>query len=144
MREAKTFVPPTGAEAQVAPHAAPDADLRAAPAATRIAELDGLRALSIGVVLIGHGGAVAGHPPWLAPLRTVGVIGVELFLAISGFIITHLMVREHQRSGRLNLRHFWARRALRILPPLAVMMAGFAWSPRLACFAGPGPRFSAR
>jgi peptidoglycan/LPS O-acetylase OafA/YrhL len=114
---------------------------RPTAAATRIAELDGLRALSIGVVLIGHSGSVAGHPPWLAPLRTVGVIGVELFLAISGFIITHLMVREHQRSGRLNLRHFWARRALRILPPLAVMMAGFALAAASGLFRWSWPSF---
>ncbi|MDB6082680.1 MAG: acyltransferase family protein [Gammaproteobacteria bacterium] len=100
------------------------ADPRAAT--TRIEGLDGLRALSIAIVLIGHGGCVARHPQWLAPLRTVGVIGVELFLGISGFLITHLMVREHQKSGRLDLRRFWARRALRILPPLAAMMAGFS------------------
>jgi peptidoglycan/LPS O-acetylase OafA/YrhL len=124
------------------PHATPEANLPAAPAAaTRIAELDGLRALSIGVVLIGHGGAVAGRPLWLAPLRTVGVIGVELFLAISGFIITHLMVREHQRNGRLNLRHFWARRALRILPPLAAMMAGFALAAASGLFKWSWPSF---
>jgi peptidoglycan/LPS O-acetylase OafA/YrhL len=110
-------------------HARPKvSDQRAAQgdAAKRIEGLDGLRALSIVIVLIGHGGGVARHPQWLAPLRTVGVIGVELFLAISGFLITHLMVREQQRSGRLNLRRFWARRALRILPPLAAMMAGFS------------------
>jgi peptidoglycan/LPS O-acetylase OafA/YrhL len=127
---------------RIVPHAAPDANLPAAPApATRIAELDGLRALSIGVVLIGHGGAVAGRPPWLAPLRTVGVIGVELFLAISGFVITHLMVREHQRTGRLNLRHFWARRALRILPPLAAMMVGFALAAASGLFNWSWPSF---
>ena len=117
-------------------------NLQSAPdAGARIAELDGLRALSIGVVLIGHSGSVAGHPPWLAPLRTVGVIGVELFLTISGFIITHMMVREEQRSGRLNLRYFWARRALRILPPLAAMMAGFAVAAAAGVFHWSWPSF---
>jgi len=72
---------------------------------------------------------------------TVGVIGVELFLTISGFIITHMMVREEQRSGRLNLRYFWARRALRILPPLAAMMAGFAVAAAAGVFHWSWPSF---
>lgn len=92
----------------------------------RIDGLDGLRALSIIIVLIGHAGLVSGHPRWLEPLKTIGVIGVELFFAISGFIITLLMVRERDRTGRLNLAHFWARRALRILPPLMAMSIGVA------------------
>ncbi|MDB5986605.1 MAG: acyltransferase family protein [Nevskia sp.] len=110
-------------------------------ATNRIEGLDGLRALSIVIVLIGHSGRVAGHPEWLSGLRTVGVIGVELFFAISGFIITYLMVRERQRSGRLSLRHFWARRALRILPPLAVMMAGFATASAAGLFSWSWPSF---
>ena len=124
------------------PVPAPEHSVRAASSASaRIDGLDGLRAISIVIVLIGHGGRVAGHPQWLTSLRTVGVIGVELFFAISGFIITYLMVRERERRGRVSLRHFWARRALRILPPLAAMMAGFALAAALGVFPWSWPSF---
>jgi peptidoglycan/LPS O-acetylase OafA/YrhL len=52
-----------------------------------------------------------------------GEIGVQIFFTISGFIITHLLLREHSRTGGINLRSFWYRRAWRILPPLFVLLA---------------------
>jgi len=56
----------------------------------------------------------------------MGIVGVELFFAISGFIITLGLLQERGRYGRIDLAQFWLRRALRILPPFAVMCAGVA------------------
>jgi peptidoglycan/LPS O-acetylase OafA/YrhL len=90
----------------------------------RIEALDGLRGISILIVLIGHSASTAGAPLLLAPFRQLGVLGVELFFAISGFIITLLLLRERRTTGTISLRRFWARRALRILPPFAAACVG--------------------
>ena len=47
----------------------------------------------------------------------MGWAGVDIFFALSGFLITTLLLREEQRFGRFSLKRFYARRALRILPP---------------------------
>lgn len=97
------------------------------PAANaRIDGLDGLRAVSILIVLFGHGASTANAPALLHPLREMGIVGVQLFFAISGFIITHLMLRERARSGRVDLKQFWLRRALRIVPPFLAAAASIA------------------
>lgn len=70
--------------------------------------LDGLRGISILAVLAYHSGLVSG-----------GFVGVDLFFALSGFLITRLLVAEHAKAGRIGLLAFWARRALRLLPALA-------------------------
>jgi peptidoglycan/LPS O-acetylase OafA/YrhL len=95
-------------------------------AAQRIEALDGLRAVSILVVLLGHAARGVDAPGWLWPLRDLGILGVYLFFAISGFIITWLMLRERQRRGGIDLAAFWQRRAWRILPPFAAACAGIA------------------
>src|SRR3546814_4236674 len=56
----------------------------------------------------------------------MGIVGVELFFTISGFIITHLLLRERQRDGGVDLRRFWIRRVLRIVPPFAAAALGIA------------------
>ncbi|HZR38317.1 MAG TPA: acyltransferase [Nevskia sp.] len=93
-------------------------------AAQRIDALDGLRAVSILVVLLGHASRGNDAPAWLWPVRDLGILGVYLFFAISGFIITWLMLRERQRRGTISLAAFWERRAWRILPPFAAACAG--------------------
>jgi peptidoglycan/LPS O-acetylase OafA/YrhL len=55
-----------------------------------------------------------------------GQLGVTVFFFLSGFLITTLMRAEYEKNGTVNLRHFWLRRALRILPPLYVMVLGSA------------------
>lgn len=97
----------------------------AAPA-KRIDGLDGLRAVSILFVLIGHGAHTAGAPPLMQVFGEIGIVGVELFFTISGFIITHLLLRERARAGQVDLRRFWIRRALRIVPPFAAAAIGIA------------------
>ncbi|MGA1158033.1 MAG: acyltransferase family protein, partial [Ilumatobacteraceae bacterium] len=52
-----------------------------------------------------------------------GFLGVEVFFVISGYLITLLLVAEHERDDSVDLRAFWARRARRLLPALFVMMA---------------------
>ena len=78
----------------------------------RFASLDGLRAISIFAV-IWHHTAPAGVP---AILADIGAQGVQLFFAISGFLITTLLQRENARNGRIALKAFYLRRALRIFP----------------------------
>lgn len=76
------------------------------------ASLDGLRCLSILAVIWHH---TAGHSFDLALSRR-GHHGVTLFFAISGFLITTLLLREKQRLGDISLRKFYMRRSLRIFP----------------------------
>jgi len=52
-----------------------------------------------------------------------GFVGVDVFFVISGFLITSLLLRERERDGRIALRAFWTRRARRLLPALAVVVA---------------------
>jgi peptidoglycan/LPS O-acetylase OafA/YrhL len=51
-----------------------------------------------------------------SPVGRFGWIGVDLFFVLSGFLITNLLVREHQRNGRISLPKFWGRRFLRLMP----------------------------
>lgn len=82
-------------------------------ARNRLPGLDGLRALAIVLVLAYH------LFPGLAP---GGFIGVDVFLVVSGYLITALLVAEHRAHGRIALRRFWGRRARRLLPALIVVV----------------------
>ena len=81
-------------------------------AAPHIPSLDGFRAVSFMIVFLAHAG-VGGVP---------GGFGVTVFFFLSGFLITTLMRLERQTSGTVNLRHFYLRRALRILPPFYLIL----------------------
>jgi len=85
----------------------------------RIPGLDGLRAISIALVLIAHSGGFAPQPQALQPHSLVanGAFGVEVFFVLSGYLITWLLLIEEQQRRGFNLRHFYVRRAFRILPP---------------------------
>jgi peptidoglycan/LPS O-acetylase OafA/YrhL len=52
----------------------------------------------------------------------VGFIGVDIFFVISGFVITTLLIKEFDESGRINLLNFYLRRSLRLLPALGLMV----------------------
>lgn len=90
----------------------------------RLPSLDGLRGIAVLVVILSHAANSENAPAWLATLcRAVpGFLGVQIFFVISGFIITHLMLREYGSTGKLNLRNFWLRRAFRILPPVLLLL----------------------
>ncbi len=108
------------------PAAPSDAAQEARPVAARSARipgLDGLRAVAILFVVFSHALAAAtrgGAEPWLFLLW--GQIGTSSFYALSGFLITLLLLREHRTSGTIDFKGFFTRRALRILPPLWVFL----------------------
>ena len=80
----------------------------------RLGGLDGLRAIAVGLVLVYH---------LFPPLMPGGFLGVDVFFAISGFLIATLLMREHDSKGRINLADFWRRRARRLLPALGLVVA---------------------
>jgi peptidoglycan/LPS O-acetylase OafA/YrhL len=90
--------------------------LRAEHAAFRannhFGSLDGLRAVSVAAVIWHHSGGGLVASEWAQQ----GHHGVTLFFAISGFLITTLLLREKDRHGLIDLRAFYIRRALRIFP----------------------------
>ena len=91
----------------VAPAAPP------APRHVQRRDIEGLRAVAVVLVVASHlGGRPAG-----------GFIGVDVFFVVSGFLITGLLVREVERSGRLSFREFYARRVRRILPVALLVLA---------------------
>ena len=72
--------------------------------------LDGLRALAVVAVLLFHAGYLRG-----------GFLGVDLFFALSGFLITSLLLRD-ATDGGVSLGAFWGRRARRLLPAVLTML----------------------
>ena len=80
--------------------------------------LDGLRALSIvGVIWFHSWWGTPYYPRLVAmPVLRQGSFGVAIFFAISGFLITTLLLRERERFGKISIRDFYIRRALRIWP----------------------------
>ncbi len=77
-------------------------------------DIEGLRAVAVLLVLAYHA---------RVPGLTGGYIGVDVFYVVSGFLITGLIVRELQATGRLDLPAFYARRARRLLPAALVVIA---------------------
>jgi peptidoglycan/LPS O-acetylase OafA/YrhL len=82
--------------------------------------LDGVRAFAIALVMLFH-------YPWAErffdsnPVHG-GFLGVDAFFVLSGFLITTLLLQEHAQHGSFSLRRFYARRALRLLPALGVLL----------------------
>ena len=86
--------------------------------------LDGLRALAFLGVFVGHGELVPGGDS--------GAVAMFLFFALSGFLITSLLVGERWTTGTVSLRRFFGRRALRLLPALFLFLA--VWLVVMAVF----------
>jgi peptidoglycan/LPS O-acetylase OafA/YrhL len=80
----------------------------------RIVGFDALRAISVGLVILTHVGVVGAVNG--ASTALDGQTGVRTFFVLSGFLITSLLMAEHDRTGRIGLRRFAVRRALRIFP----------------------------
>ncbi|WP_343246137.1 acyltransferase, partial [Streptomyces sp. SID5785] len=79
----------------------------AAAAPGRRADIQGLRAVAVTLVVLAHAGV---------PQVAGGYVGVDVFFVVSGFLITSLLARELARTGRISVPRFYARRALRLLP----------------------------
>jgi peptidoglycan/LPS O-acetylase OafA/YrhL len=75
--------------------------------------IDGLRALAVALVVLFH---------VLPDALPGGGLGVDIFFVLSGFLITGLLVYERAESGRTRFGAFWARRARRLLPALAILL----------------------
>ncbi|HSZ36849.1 MAG TPA: acyltransferase, partial [Acidimicrobiales bacterium] len=77
--------------------------------------LDGLRGVAVLAVMAFHAGvgAVSG-----------GLLGVDMFFVLSGFLVTSLLLAEYARTNTIKLLAFWARRARRLLPALLVLLIG--------------------
>lgn len=85
-----------------------------APKLRHVAPFDGIRGIGIIGVMIGHS----------YPLDTLSFAGiVDIFFVISGFLITSLLLQEQRTYGRIDLKKFYARRSLRLLPLLYVTLA---------------------
>jgi len=76
------------------------------------ADVQGLRALAVLLVIAAHAGI---------GVFSGGFIGVDVFFVISGYLITSLLLHEVERTGRVSIAGFYARRARRILPAAAVV-----------------------
>lgn len=113
-----------------------DAPVRFAPAVESSAgavrgyraDIDGLRAVSI-LLVVGYHAGLAGLPG--------GYVGVDVFFVLSGYLITGLLIAERNRTGRVALGEFYARRLRRLLPLaslvlVATLLAGMWLLPPLA------------
>jgi peptidoglycan/LPS O-acetylase OafA/YrhL len=114
---------PVGVEAETAARVAAPGWLDGG----RIPGLDGLRALSIALVTASHLGGCVGSPlPRAYAARLDGGLGVDVFFVVSGFLITHLLLLERRKHGRVSLRGFYLRRAIRIFPAFYAWLAAVA------------------
>jgi peptidoglycan/LPS O-acetylase OafA/YrhL len=86
-------------------------------ASARWSALDGLRALAVLGVMLYHAGVT-----WVPG----GLLGVDVFFVLSGYLITSLLLREVRGGGRISFGRFWARRARRLLPALVLVLLAVA------------------
>lgn len=86
---------------------------RSQPARGFRADIQGLRAVAVLLVVLNHAGV---------PGLGGGYVGVDVFFVISGFLITGQLAKELDRTGRISLLGFYARRARRLLPPATLVV----------------------
>ncbi len=81
--------------------------------------LDGLRALAVLSVIFYH---------LQLPFAAGGLLGVNVFFVLSGYLITDLLLAQYDKRGSIDLGHFWIRRARRLLPALwALLLIVMTW-----------------
>lgn len=86
------------------------------PAHRRIQGLDALRGLAILLVLLRHA--------WPDTFGGAGIVGVVMFFALSGYLITGVLASDIRRNGRVRYRRFYRNRALRLIPALLFFLIG--------------------
>src|SRR5262245_40860208 len=96
--------------------------------------LDGLRGVAVLIVIIGHG-VPKSSLSWCA------AVGVDVFFVLSGFLITSLLLREFDRHRSIRFGNFYARRFLRLMPCLWIVVSCFLL---FALIARPSNIFSPR
>ncbi len=99
-----------------------------------VGALDGLRGLAVIAVLVYHQHKLSGGFGWAKG----GYLGVSAFFTLSGYLITNLLLHEHDSTGTVSLRSFWARRVRRLLPAAIVAVVGIAL---YAWLLAPGEQF---
>ena len=91
----------------------------------RVPSLDGLRAVSIALVIFSH---LCGTRGFLGErvgnVFALGELGVTVFFVISGYLITTLLLAEIETTGRISLPRFYLRRTFRIVPAYYAFLAG--------------------
>jgi peptidoglycan/LPS O-acetylase OafA/YrhL len=84
--------------------------------------MDGMRAIAVFAVIVSH--EIIGQPKLsLARWTTGGAVGVDIFFAISGFLITTILLQEARDRGAIRFGAFYLRRARRLLPALYTLLA---------------------
>ena len=92
--------------------------------------LNGIRAVSVLIVLVAHMGLEHIIP---------GGFGVTVFFFISGFLITRLLIAEHEAKGCIKLKQFYMRRFIRLYPALLFMVLGTIFLYSIFGWGGPKP-----
>jgi peptidoglycan/LPS O-acetylase OafA/YrhL len=91
------------------------------PSMKRVPSLDGLCAISIVLVVLGH--LASRHYIYWEFWHFYANTGVRIFFVISGYLITQILLREQGRTGTISLKDFYVRRAFRIFPAAFVFLA---------------------
>src|SRR5262249_30501913 len=92
--------------------------------------LDGIRGTAVAAIVAYHLGLADG-----------GLLSVSVFFALSGYLITSILLSSWRKTGKLDLKTFWLRRARRLLPalfmllPVVLFAAWFARKAKLAAYA---------
>ena len=90
---------------------------------TRNKALDGARGLAVALVVGSH---------WsTSHIRYGGAVGVTVFFVLSGYLISSILLAEHAATGRIDLRAFYVRRALRLIPALALLIVALPFLQKL-------------
>jgi len=88
----------------------------------RIVGLDILRTFAILFVIIHHFRELPNSPLWIQWLGLRGYIGVDIFFVLSGYLIVGGLLREHKKTGTVNIPKFWIKRWFRIFPAYFVVL----------------------
>jgi peptidoglycan/LPS O-acetylase OafA/YrhL len=88
----------------------------------RITELDGVRAIAVGLVFLNHFAPIR-SAPWLEFVQRLGWIGVDVFFVLSGFLVTAILLNAVKTPAGY-FKNFYARRSLRIFPLYYLLLTG--------------------
>lgn len=99
------------------------------PATRRLAGLDLLRGFAILYVVLFHYSVLFPHPEWLTDLVSFGWTGVDLFFALSGYLIASQLFEGVRLGRELSFRDFFLKRFFRIIPAYLVVLSAYFMFP---------------